>query len=287
VAAVCRKVLGGEAWRMKANTPGAIRDLDPEFVHDLRVATRRARFACRLFVHVLGPEGRDTIKAELSWIAGLLGGVRDMDVLKGRLDSQLPLVDADPSFQAAIDDLIEARRAAARLALVAALSSPRYAALLEVMRSAGATGQVGASPAREFARQRIAKALGKIAPWTRLNAGELTAVELHRLRILFKRLRYTAEFFRPILGEEITALVKECVAYQDCLGLHQDARVAADVLTGLAAVPALREPPERLLALGAIVQVQRDLMRAQRERFQVLWKSARKLLDPRTGRKSL
>jgi inorganic triphosphatase YgiF len=278
LAAVCCKVLGGEAWRMNANTPGAIRDLDPEFVHDLRVATRRARFACRLFVDALRVEARDKIRGELSWIAGLLGGVRDLDVLRGRLDSQLPLIDADASFVKAIDGLLEAKRRAAREALVPALASPRYSALLDLMRSAGQGSVPGGPPALELARRRIGKALRKIAPWTRLDPAELTAVELHRLRILFKRLRYTAEFFRPILRDDIAALVKACVTFQDCLGLHQDARVASEVLTALAAEPALREPPERLLALGALAQVQRNVMRAQRERFQSLWESARKLL---------
>lgn len=287
-AAVCRKILAGEAWRMNANAPGALRDLDPEFVHDLRVATRRSRFACRLFAELLGPEARDRIKDELSWIAGLLGGVRDMDVLKGRLDSQFSLIDADPSFRSAINGLLEGKRRAARVELVPSLSSPRFAALLDLMKSAGlpspGAGQGRGPPAHELARQRIGKALRKIAPWTRLAAADLTPLELHRLRILFKRLRYTAEFFRSILGEEIAALVKDCVVYQDCLGLHQDARVAADVLVGLAAEPALREPPERLLALGALVQVQRDLMRAQRERFESLWQSAGKLLELGPGR---
>jgi CHAD domain-containing protein len=230
----------------------------------------------------LGEEGRDRIRSELSWIAELLGGVRDLDVLHERLDSQLPLVDADPPFREAIDGLLETKRKAAREALVSGLSSPRYSAVLVLMRSAGralpASGPVDSLSAREFARKRIAKALNKIAPWTGQDPATLSPVELHRLRILFKRLRYTAEFFRPILTDEVAALVKECVTYQDCLGLHQDARVAAEVLTGLAAEPTLRDAPQRLLALGAVVQLQRDIMRMQRDRLQALWRSAPRLL---------
>ena len=116
-------------------------------------------------------------------------------------------------------------------------------------------------------------------PWTKRNPEELSAAELHGLRILFKRLRYTAEFFRPVLDEDVTPLVKECVAYQDCLGLHQDARAAVEIITGFAEDPAVRGEPGALLALGALVQVQRDQMKAQRDRFHVLWKSAPALFD--------
>ena len=133
VLTVCRRILGGEAWRMKANAPGAVKDLDSEFVHDLRVATRRARFACRLFAAVLGEQRRDGIRAELSWIAGLLGGVRDLDVLRERLSSQLALTDADPQFMKTMTDLLDARRVQALAALVPALGSPRFEALFELM----------------------------------------------------------------------------------------------------------------------------------------------------------
>ncbi len=284
VPTVCRRILGGEAWRMKANAPGAIKDLDSEFVHDLRVATRRARFACRLFLAVLGEQGRDRVRAELSWIAGLLGGVRDLDVLRERLGSQLALTDADPQFMKNMTDLLDARRAQARAALVPALGSPRFHALLELMSLAapepsGPAAAAAGQPASELGRRKLTRALAKMLPWTKRNPEELSAAELHRLRILFKRLRYTAEFFRPVLDEDVTPLVKECVAYQDCLGLHQDARAAVEIITGFAEEPAVRGEPEALLALGALVQVQRDRMKTQRDRFQVLWKSAPALFN--------
>jgi inorganic triphosphatase YgiF len=277
-AAVCGKILGAEAWRMKANTCGALRNLDPEFVHDLRVATRRARFACKLFVGVLGAETRDRIRLELSWIAGLLGGVRDLDVLRSRVQSHLERIDADRGFPPAVLSVLEERSRHARELLVPALGSERYAALLELM-SAPAPGEAAEEPAEDFGRRRIGKALAKIAPWRQRNPEELTPDELHRLRILFKRLRYTAEFFRPVLGEAAALLARECVAYQDCLGLHQDARVAVRVLTGLAEEPAVREQPAGLLALGALIQVQREIMRSQREQFRTMWGSVEGLFD--------
>ncbi len=278
MGSVCRKILAGEAWRMRANTPGARRDLDPEFVHDLRVATRRARFACRLFAASLGEQRQGMLRAELAWIAAHLGAVRDLDVFRGRLASQLSLVDARPIFSQTLMGLLDSQRSQARDSLLEALGSERYSSLLDAMSSvspqAAVEGKDAGKPVVEIARRRIGKALGRIVPWTGRKPEELSADEIHRLRILFKRLRYTAEFFRPIVGEEAAALVKECVVFQDCLGAHQDARVAAEMLSGLALEGALRDSPALLLSLGALIQVQRDAMSVQRGRFSSLWRTA-------------
>jgi len=58
------------------------------------------------------------------------------------------------------------------------------------------------------------------------------------------------------------------------------------VLLALAEEPSLRERAEGLLALGALIQVQRDVMSAQRERFRELWGSVGRLFDLWAGRPS-
>ena len=263
---------------MKANTPGAVRNLDPEFVHDLRVATRRARFACRLFAGMLGTEKRDRLRLELSWIAGLLGGVRDLDVLKARVESHIDRIGPEQASPAAVVSVLEQRLRQRREQLVSALVSERYTALLGLLSSA-VPSPSSVESAQEFSERRIGKSLAKLAPWIQRRPEDLSPEELHRLRILFKRLRYTTEFFRPILGQDAALLVRECVAYQDCLGMHQDARVALEVLTGLAQEPAISDYPLRLLSLGALIQVERDTMAVQRERFRTLWGTVQGIFD--------
>jgi CHAD domain-containing protein len=53
---------------------------------------------------------------------------------------------------------------------------------------------------------------------------------LHALRIACKRLRYTLEFFREVLGPDTKYLIKEVVVMQDHLGNLQDAVVASGIL---------------------------------------------------------
>ncbi|MGA9750724.1 MAG: CHAD domain-containing protein, partial [Acidobacteriota bacterium] len=98
--------------------------------------------------------------------------------------------------------------------------------------------------------------------------------KLHRLRILFKRLRYTCEFFRDAFPEALPALIEAMVRFQDCLGEHQDAVVAMARIQDLARqlVARGRIAPEELLDLGGLIQVHREVARDRRARLAGLWK---------------
>src|SRR5207302_6077556 len=62
-----------------------VRDGDPEAVHDMRVATRRMRSTLRTFRPLLDATRTEPLRRELHWLAGLLGAVRDGDVMAARL----------------------------------------------------------------------------------------------------------------------------------------------------------------------------------------------------------
>jgi CHAD domain-containing protein len=88
------------------------------------------------------------------------------------------------------------------------------------------------------------------------------------------------EFFRPLLADEASSLIGLFVGFQDCLGLHQDAATALHMLSGfLAELPPEGRSDAFLLSMGAMLQVQRDIQKTQRERFARRWKSAPELVD--------
>jgi CHAD domain-containing protein len=178
---------------------------------------------------------------------------------------------------------VRRRRARALAELTPALESPRFSRLLGRMESAAPSGVAAAGrgdgPAGAFARNRIDKSFRKLSPWVGRPADSLSDAELHLIRILFKRLRYTCEFFRNVLGDESEALIRSFVSFQDCLGLHQDAATATRLLTAaVGEVPAERRTEDLLLSLGSLLQVQRDIQLAQRKAFAALWDSAPQLL---------
>ena len=67
-----------------ANATGLVRDDDPEWIHQMRVGTRRLRACLGLVAHFV-PAGRlAPLLAEIKWLAGVLGRARDWDVFAHR-----------------------------------------------------------------------------------------------------------------------------------------------------------------------------------------------------------
>ncbi|HEX7660175.1 MAG TPA: CHAD domain-containing protein [Pseudonocardiaceae bacterium] len=110
---------------------------EPESVHQMRVATRRLRVALRSAEGGLDEPRRaelESIRSELAWLNGLLGPVRDLDVLSERLHLEAEtLSEADQTGFAEIDGAIEDERTDTRETLTAGLAGRRYRALLRAL----------------------------------------------------------------------------------------------------------------------------------------------------------
>jgi CHAD domain-containing protein len=65
---------------LESNVDGVLRDIDTEFLHDLRVAVRRTRSAVKLLGAVLPDELAEHYKAEFKWLGDVTTPVRDLDV---------------------------------------------------------------------------------------------------------------------------------------------------------------------------------------------------------------
>ena len=211
-----------------AHDPGARRG-EPRSVHQMRVATRRLRSTLKTYKGSFdAPELRD----ELRWLAGVLGAVRDPQVLEEKL---LELVEeAGPEFTSAAQRVrshLEHRIETGRAELAEALESDRYLDLLDrvdalVDRDALATPD----PVRR-ARRVLAKADLK------LDAALASGVEeeIHDSRKGFKQARYAVELIAPDHGKPAKRLVKALMELQDGLGSYQDSNVARAVLRELGA----------------------------------------------------
>src|SRR6202030_2048890 len=86
------------------------------------------------------------LDAELEWLTGLLGPVRDLDVLLERLQAELRDLGVDRKGGELIVAMLQEAREEARDVLLAALGSPRYMRLLASFEAAlPALAQVGES----------------------------------------------------------------------------------------------------------------------------------------------
>ena len=255
-------------------------DDNPEAVHQMRVAGRRIRVALRIAGPVLGEEG-ERVRAEVAWLGGLLGPVRDLDVLCDRLVNEAAdLPEADrPGFILVLSALRAARVAQATQATTA-LTGRRYRALL---RALAALTQSGAAPETGTvadAAELVRRPVRKIRREVKLLGHNPPDNDLHELRIRGKRVRYAAEFGAELAGRKaavkLRILAKAAKQFQDVLGAHQDTVAAEHRLRELAGQETLS--PGALLVLGRLIE--RETL--ERDRRRAAWWSAWRTLNEAT-----
>lgn len=249
-----RKILLVEFIRMLENESGSYKGEDPEYVHHMRVATRRMRSAFRILEpHFKSKSIRPFIE-HLSKLAKALGGVRDLDVMIG--DLQVAQTGEEEDTQAGIQvmiDRLERRRRRARKKLLSHLDSSPYqhfketfaTFLTQVGKGVISVEGNGISVVPHQVRHVLPGVLhehlayvraydtilGKTAEESKTDdetpvAPRVDPLILHDLRIEFKRLRYTVSFFKEVLGQSGGKFVNEIKIIQDHLGRLNDLVVA-------------------------------------------------------------
>ena len=263
-----RSMLERQYAQILRHDPGVRLDIDPEDVHGIRVAVRRSRAILRAARPVLDPSWSEPLRDELHWLGSALGRRRDLDVLVGHLHREIEQLE-QPERTAATSllELLATERETAQAIALDALTSDRYYWLLDGLESAvrGPRVQRGEVSLRELAKhqfKRLRKAAERLGP-------DATDEELHRLRILGKRARYTAELAEPEVGKGARTFVERTKTFQDVLGAHQDAIVAEARLRGL-----LADSPGSgaAFAAGRLVERERERRRRTRAELPRAWR---------------
>jgi CHAD domain-containing protein len=237
-----RALLRTQLGAILRHDPGTRLGTDPESLHDMRVGVRRARALLRAGGSLIASDTQ-MLRGELQWLGGVLGAVRDLDVLIERLQAEVAeLNDIDRQAAARVLRTLERRRKRERKAMLEALDGERYLRLLdrfeteiEALEPTRAPVSLGSLARRELKKLRRAVAALPERP---------PDEDLHALRKRGKRARYAAE----LAGKK--RAVKAAKGLQDLLGEHQDAVVAEQRLRALA----LDSPPATALAAGRLVE---------------------------------
>ena len=228
--------------RLIAHDP-ATRLGDVEGLHQMRVATRRLRSDLRTFRPLLDAAWANALRAELQWMADLLGAVRDLDVQLGRLEETASdlLADLRP-----LTDRLRQRREIAVTALREALLSDRYRILLDRLVDAVRDPLLApraARPAQKVLPPLLERAWRAVEPLGASLEACDPVERFHAVRIGVKRVRYAAEAMAPAMGPRQrawTRLASVAGQVQDQLGaMHDDAVTIAEVGDALAAHPDL------------------------------------------------
>ncbi|HEX2291761.1 MAG TPA: CHAD domain-containing protein [Gaiellaceae bacterium] len=255
-------VIRRDAGEMAAHEAGAKSGADPEDLHKLRVATRRIRSLLRSTRTLV--EDRDeaeSLRAELKWLATLLGEVRDRDVLIEYLLGELETLDGAPL--GAVLELIDGEREVARREVVRGLDAARYAALTARLETPPAL-RAGKTlrEAAEGDYRRLRRTMRKLGT-------DSSDAELHEARIRAKRARYAVE--AAGLG---SAFADRAKALQDVLGEHQDAVVAEVRIRAL--LEQVHGAGRTAFAVGRLVERQHARRAAARHEWPEAWRRLEK-----------
>jgi CHAD domain-containing protein len=172
--------------QIAANATGLVNDRDPEWVHQMRIGTRRLRSCLTLAAKLRPSESLDTALTELEWLAKTLGAARDWDVFATETMRSLAVDLARDA--SAVSDLrrlrsrIATRRAAARAAVRDAVCSRRFQQLLLGAGALCAAPRLGApvpvdsetdglaTPAKLFAEQLLRRRHRKLMAGCRISS---------------------------------------------------------------------------------------------------------------------
>ncbi|MGE0679963.1 MAG: CHAD domain-containing protein [Candidatus Binatia bacterium] len=230
---------------LQANEKGVLSEDEPEFIHQMRVASRRLRSAFSIFADLISTERLVPIREELRWLARELDGARNWDVFV--LQTLPPICTAFPDHDGLCwlatqsAELRQQANAQAR----AAVASARYHKFLLTFgawlamdawraQNNGNSSEALESSVLDFA----ARVLQKRHKQLKKRGAHLvtqTPNERHAVRIAAKKLRYAAEFFSSLFPRKRTQrYIDALAALQDILGIMNDSATTVTLMQQLA-----------------------------------------------------
>jgi len=286
-----------------ANVP-ATENRDAEALHQMRVALRRLRAAISLFSDVVSDDRIEAIKTELRWLAREFGPARDLDTLVIEVLKPLRKQHAKELGLASISKMFGRQRLKAYRRAQEAVQSTRFRKIVLDTAEWIEAGpwSMSEDPLRR-ARREMPVEFHAAAQLTQrrkkirrrgAHIGDLSAVQLHRLRIQAKKTRYAVEFFSSLYqgkkaGKRCKKVISSLMALQDSLGRFNDIVTRKALFENIIAYPEHRLSEEqnrhRVFAAGLIMgheqaQIHQLLDRACKahsrfDRAKVFWKSPR------------
>jgi CHAD domain-containing protein len=261
----CRRILAHLARIIQLNEDGIRKDIDSEFLHDFRVAVRRARSLLTLLKGVFDPQVDRALKQDLQAAGKATNRLRDLDVYL--LDQQSYADRIPDRLRPGIAPLftsLKRRRSAEKRKTIRFIDSAEYRRIIAHIEAVAGYKPVPDHPEPDAAQQPIKPLASRvifkryrkiIKAGSRIDASTPDE-ELHRLRIECKKLRYALEFFRTLYAAgEMKGLIKQLKSLQDNLGRFNDLSVQQDFLNGFLETMDQKKPNavELAAATGALI----------------------------------
>lgn len=280
-AEAVRLILENLTAVMHQNVEGVLEDIDSEFLHDLRVAIRRARSLLGQTRGVLSAATGTALQKHLKAMGAMTGEVRDLDVYllkKAAYVAQVPEVLKPGVVQ--LFRALQNKRRAARGRMVKAMAGNDFKAALRALDDfvqsdalTHAAQPAGLAPIGELARAMISKRFHRVVKKGSRISDATPDERLHELRIECKKLRYLLELFTSLFPlNPMQSLVKQLKQLQDNLGAFNDLSVQQGFLAHYLETVQPKGPHAMLLAAatgGLMTRLAMDQVRVRSEFFSV------------------
>jgi CHAD domain-containing protein len=217
-----RRILGRGVGDLVQNDPLTRGSGSSEAVHQLRVASRRLRAELRVFASVVHEKPLHHLLGELKWIGRALGKPRDLDV-RGQLLSHV----ANEIPRWLRDDLnlkLDRERSEQMGHVIHMLESDRYRRLIADLADAvirPPLNDYAGGPAQEVLATGLDDALHSLFERVEVSGKKPSNEQLHEIRILAKKARYSAAVAATLLGDRARNIALSLEEVQTLLGeLH-------------------------------------------------------------------
>ncbi len=218
---------------------GVMKSDDIEYVHKMRVISRRLRAALPLFRFCFPEKEFKEWVSQLKKVTRLLADARDLDVqiaIKEQYTKNLK----SPTEKACVETLLKDhkdRRKNIQSSVVSGLEKLEASDILQDIRkfceqtvTEQSNATFDSNRVLEKAHWHISFRLDDFLSMEKYVYLENKKLKHHQMRIYAKKLRYTMEVFAPLYKNELAIEIETITAFQDVLGEMHDCDVWEDYI---------------------------------------------------------
>ncbi len=222
---------------MLVNEKGTLENRDPEFLHYLRVSSKRLRVALSIFRPYFRKSEINHFKDEVKTLAPVLGKARDIDVyLKFLRKEALPEAASDKreDIRKYMAFLTKTRNEC-QVSVVEKIKSARHARFKKRFEAFLGRWDSINRPSKSpyvcrLASDEISQGIHRLVKTSRRLSDNSEDHRLHKFRIKCRKMRYRTELFLSLSGKDGARTVKKLVDVQNALGGHHDSVTAGEKL---------------------------------------------------------
>jgi CHAD domain-containing protein len=241
----------------RVNVDGTLRQIDTEFLHDLRIAVRSSRSVLKVARGVFDERQRSRYAAELKWIGDVTTPSRDLDVYLLEFDDLVEHA-MDPDAMRPFRTLLTRQCRKAHTGLNRALRSKRFARLLDgwpdELTASDEPGPDAEVPVVRVGGDRLRSAWRQVRRRGNAVTDASPPDALHDLRKRCKELRYLLEHLSSLYEKSAhREIVGELRQLQNNLGEYQDAENQRRLILQYAEeLVAQNAPAKTLVGMGRL-----------------------------------